>query len=537
MIRAIIIDDDLTTLDGLSASVPWQRYNIELCGTGCNGREGLELIERHAPQLILTDIYMPVMDGIEMLRQLRADGNEAEVIILSGYEDFKYAQSAVKLRVADYLSKPASLMEIEAVLASVSARIQTVQQDAEAEQELRELWELHQPMTRKLLLKGMLESHFTQSPFFEKACRQLGLSFEDQVFTVVLLEYGIPRSRPQVKRSDLAIYSYAVGNMIEEMSQASKEVLLADLAPHMVALIVCMPRHLRPSTLLQRVKYVIGQYTEQIKTYLKLEVWAAASQPVYSIHELAAAYAKTVDLIAGRKYIDRYWLTDEAKDDAASGAASMELPRLTEDYQRLVRHLVDGQLELAERQVEELGRSLGQHEGLTVQSLRNAIVELIGMLTVALYEKGIQLEDIPMPTHWHEDLERIHHVHDYLDYVGELTTSAGAALAARGRHKHQKTVDFMKRYVQEHYSEELTLDDIAEKVYLTRNYLSQLFKEVTGENYNSYITRVRMEKAKEMMLSGKYKLYEVAIRVGYKNNAYFSQQFKKYTGKSPSEYS
>lgn len=538
MIKAIIIDDDMMTVDGLSSAVPWQRYNIELCATASNGQEGLDFIQQHQPQLILTDIYMPVMDGIEMLKRIRAEGNEAEVIILSGYEDFKYAQSAVKLRVADYLSKPATIMEIEEVLQAVTERITARMQDAEQEQQLRELLELHRPVTRKLLLKGLLEPNFTQTPFFAKACRQLGLSFDNQSFTVVLLEYGIPRSTHNVKRSDLSIYSYALNNLIEELSLSSKEVLLADIEQQMIALIVCMPKHLREETIKQRVKYVTGQYIGKIKMYLKLEVWAAIGRPVYSVHELASAFTTTVDLLSRRDYVHQQWLTNDNDQEQAVGSAAArhELPRLTDSYQQLIRNVLDGQQEMVEQSIRSIGVSLQQHEGLTVHMLKNAIVELVGMLTVALYDEGVLFADLQLRRQWYEEIDRIHHLQDYIDYLNELLGQACQSLANRGSHKHQKTVDFMKRYVHEHYGEDFTLDDIADKVFLTRNYLSQLFKDVTGENYNSYITRIRMEKAKEMMLSGKFKLYEISQMVGYKNNAYFSQQFKKYTGKSPSEY-
>ncbi|WP_213514181.1 response regulator [Paenibacillus montaniterrae] len=533
MIKAIIIDDDMTTIDGLSNAVPWQRYNIELCATASNGQEGLALIEQHHPQLILTDIYMPVMDGIEMLKRVRAAGNDAEVIILSGYEDFKYAQSAVKLRVADYLSKPATIMEIEEVLRAVTERIAASRQGAQEGEELRELLELHRPVTRKLLQQGLLEANFTRTPFFEKACKQLQLSFDNQAFTIVLLEYGIPRSRHDVKRSDLYIYTYALSNLIEELSQDSREVLLANIEQHTIALIVRMPKHLREETIKQRVKYVAGQYTEKIKMYLKLEVWAAIGKTVYSVHELAAAFSAALDLLSKREYVHQQWLME---DQAEASQHAQELPRLTESYQQLIRHLLDGQQEMVEHGIGSISASLQQYEGLTVHMLKNAIVELIGMLTVALYDEGILFEDLQLRQQWHKEIDRIHHLNDYIDYMSELMLQACQVLANRGSHKHQRTVDFMKRYVQEHYSEDFTLDDIADKVFLTRNYLSQLFKQVTGENYNSYITRIRMEKAKEMMLSGKYKLYEISQMVGYKNNAYFSQQFKKYTGKSPSEF-
>lgn len=534
MIKAVIIDDDMTTLQGLSQAVPWDRYQIEICGTGMNGLEGLELIEKYKPQLILTDIYMPVMDGIEMLKQMRAAGNEAEVIILSGYEDFKFAQSAVKLRVADYLSKPATISEIEEVLQEVTQRIYEHMKEAQEEHELRELLDLHRPNTRKLVLKGVLESHFTRTPFFEKACKQLQLRFEHQAFAVVLMEYAVPRNRRSNRLYDTPIYTYALSNLIEEMSMTNREVVLADSQQQVLALLVMLPKHLREETIKQRVRYVIGQVVDNVKKYLKLEVWVAIGKVATNVHEIAASHSSALKLLANRDVIHESLMISE--DDLERMQKTVELPRLMDSYQELIRYVMDGQADLADKQIDRIGDTLRQVEVLNIQLLQSSIIELIGMLTVSLYDEGILYEDLKLNNHWVRELERIYHLDDYIAYITELMKQACDAVSGRGNHKHQRTVDFMKRYVQEHYSEEITLDDIAEKVFLTRNYLSQIFKQVTGENYNSYITRIRMEKAKEMMLSGKYKLYEIAQLVGYKNNAYFSQQFKKYTGKSPSEY-
>ncbi|HIW32788.1 MAG TPA: response regulator [Candidatus Paenibacillus intestinavium] len=534
MIRAIIIDDDMNTLEGLSRAVPWDQFDVEICGLAVNGAEGLQLIEQIKPQLILTDIFMPVMDGIEMLKCIRAAKNDAEVIILSGYEDFKYAQSAVKLNVADYLSKPATVTEIQEVIRIVTDRIRIKLQDETEDKELRELVEFHRPQTKKLLMKGLLETDFCNTPFYEKSFKHLQMNFKNQSYSVALIEYAVPRDRLNVKRSDVSIYTFALRNMIEEMSEQHKEVFLADIQQNVIALIVSMPQHLREETAKQRVKYIVTEYVENIKNYLRLEVWVAVGNVVHRVHDIASSYKVAMNLLARREFVGDIWFINE--ENADFKPQKLEVRHLVENYHELIRSVMEGEVDHVKQQIGQLTNTLSGHNPLSVHLIRSTVIELIGMLMISLYDQGIFVEDIDSKMNLYTDIEGIHHIDDFSAYLLEVLIPINEALANRGTHKHRKTVDFMKRYVLEHYAEDVTLDVIADKVFLTRNYLSQIFKQVTGENYNNYITRVRMEKAKELMLLKKYKLYEITEMVGYKNNAYFSQQFKKHTGKNPSEF-
>lgn len=533
MIRAVIIDDDMTTIHGLEKSVPWEDFGIELAGTAMNGREGLEQIELHRPDLILTDIFMPVMDGIEMLKEVREQGNAAEVIILSGYEDFKYAQSAVKLQVNDYLSKPATLGEIGDVVRKAADKIRRRTRSEQEERELRELLQLHLPETRKQLFKGLLEPQFCETAFFRKVSGQLRLSFDRQYFTVVMLEYAVTRERTDYRPSDLPKFSYAVQNIVEEMSQSRNGVYVADVQPNVITLIMATPSDVRSEYVKSRVKQSAREYMDNIRDYLKLQVWASVGTPAASVRDIPGSYREAMNLLAERDSLGEAGLICE---EELRGRPKTALRRPMESYQAIVDAVVNGQSDLVGERIRELTDSLGV-QAMPVGALRELAIDLMGVLTMAMYDHGLQLEDVHPGIQLYKDIERLCSVRDFAAWLCDVLLPVSEAMSRRGTHKHRKTVDFIMRYVQEHYAEDITLDVIADKVFLTRNYLSQIFKQVTGENYNNYVTRVRMEKAKELMMSGKYKLYEIALMVGYKNNAYFSQQFKKYTGFNPSEFS
>jgi len=532
-IRAVIVDDDMTTLYGLQRSVPWGEFGIELVGVAMNGQEGLDLIELHRPDLILTDVHMPVMNGIQMLEAMRARGHTAVAVILSGYEDFKVAQAALKLQVFNYMSKPATLAEIGEVLRGAVEQIRSRRSSEQEERELRELLDIHLPETRKQLFKGLLEPGFCETAFFKKVSRRLKLDFARQYFAVVMLEYAVTRERTDYKTSDLPKFTYGVKNIVEEMNRTRPGVQLADMQARVIVLLVSVPAEVRKEFVLSRVKQTARDYADNIRSFLKLQVWAAVGKPVDSVQQIPVSYREAGLLLADKDAMGDAWLLSE---DELQGRGNRAMRRPLDHYQKIVEAVVQGQVEWIPERIRELTELLLEQGAPGISTLRDMAIDLMGMLAISLYESGVQMETIHPGLYVYKDIERMTSLRDFEAWLTEMTVPVAEVMSNRGTHKHRKTVDFIKRYVQQHYAEDLTLDVIADKVYLTRNYLSQIFKQVTGDNYNQYLTQVRMEKAKELMTSGKYKLYEVALLVGYKNNAYFSQQFKRYWGCNPSEF-
>lgn len=531
MIKAVIIDDDIATVQGLTRSVRWERFGIQVVGTAMNGKEGLEQIEAHRPDIILTDIFMPVMNGIDMLKELREAGNTAEVVILSGYEDFKYAQSAVKLRVNDYLSKPATLDEIERVLQDAVNQIAKRDAVEKEERELRELLAFHKPTTRRQLFKGLLESGFCQSGFYRKVSEYLQFDFSGQAYTVVLIEFFVGRERHSYRPNDLALFAYAVQNIVDELADHKDGVYVTDIQRNLLSVIVAAPSHAKRERVRQKAVQVAQELLEHVRDYLKLQVWAAVGPVADHVGDIPKTYAAAVDLLASRDRVsDKQLLLQEDVRELARTSPR----RPIETYQALVDAVVLGQEEQVTACIGELTAYL-RESSPSIGDLREYAIDIVGILSIALHENGLHIESFRADVSMYKELKLFGGIADFTGWLGDLLLPVCRAMHERSSQKHRKTIDFIKRYVQQHYAEDITLDLIAEKVYLTRNYLSQIFKQETGENYNGYLTRIRMEKAKELLLAGNYKVFEIAQIVGYKNNAYFSQLFKKHTGYYPSE--
>ncbi len=533
MIKTVIIDDDRMTIDGLTRTVDWNKLGLTVVATAKNGAEGLEQIRLHDPELIITDIFMPIMDGIEMLKTLRSEGNTAEVMILSGYEDFKYAQSALKLQVNDYISKPATLEEIELALKSMADQISRKAVNSQEEHELRELLAFNRPTTSKQLIKGLLEPGFCQSAFFDKVTNYLNMDFSKKQFVAVVIEFFINRERNAWKASDVSLFAYAVQNIVNELSHSKQDVYVVDTGHKLMTIIVSLPSHAKKEALQRKAKQIAEEVLDSIQSYLKLEVFAAIGSAAAHVEEIPRSYAQALDLLAEREHRpDRQLILQEEAQEMTKVAVR----RPMECFQALVDAVMLGQEELVEDKIAELVHILHNGPNPSINALRKFAIDIAGMLALMLHDQHLQLEDIHNDLNLYKELEHLSSIQTFASWLRDLMLPICEVMERRSSQKHRKTIEFIMRYVQEHYADDITLDVLAEKVYLTRNYLSQIFKQETGENYNGYLTRIRMEKAKELMLSGNYKIFEISHRVGYKNNAYFSQLFKKYTGMNPSDF-
>jgi two-component system, response regulator YesN len=386
MMKAVIIDDDMTTIQGLTRSVRWSDFGIQVVGNAKNGKDGLEQIRLHRPDIILTDIFMPVMDGIEMLKAVREEGNHAEVIILSGYEDFKYAQSAVKLKVNDYLSKPATLEEIERVLKETVDKLNLKEQSDKVDKELRELLEYNLPTTRQQLLKGLLEPEFCHSAFFRKVSDYLKMDFTNQCFTVVLIEFFINRERTSYKPSELSLFAYAVKNIVDELSQNKKGVYVADIQRNVITVIVSTPAHMKNEYAKRCAIQAAMEFLEHIQSYLKLKVWASVGMVADDVKDIPKSYSAAVDLLAERVRVsDKQLITGE--DVLEKGKAASRRPM--ECYQAIADAVILGQEDLVEERINELTKALHHEPAPSINVLREFAIDIVGIIALGLHDHGI----------------------------------------------------------------------------------------------------------------------------------------------------
>ncbi|MDF2924312.1 MAG: DNA-binding response regulator [Paenibacillaceae bacterium] len=514
MWRIAIVDDDFQVLRGLRRIIPWEEMDAEFAGEAIDGEQGLELVRREEPDIVITDLYMPGISGIEMIEKLRGEGYQGRFVILSGYTDFEYARQAIRLGVEDYVNKPITVGQIRDILFRVINRLEEMYLE---KMERNELLQFVQHYERQIP-RDQLASLLNGSIHASSAELKLPLPeshWTDRDQMVVVLELVRTDRVANISAADWHLFRFAMSNVTNEvLEQEWKESDFVWLFGPYSAVVLHIARDEQAATARSRVESLTGTLIRNMMQYLGLEVRAGAGTRITSWTELKASADEAF----------------QALEPASGHSHGVECVR------NVARLMQAGQTEEIWEQIRRyISRQEAAGSGGDLKVFYKVLAtEMWTLIQYAAQQAGKPVgeaeEDIQAA-----QAETVMSQADLYAYLqAKLKLTGMRKEPAIGR-KHKAAVDFMISYIHEHYAEDLTLDDLAGRLFISKNYLNQLFKKVTGETFMNYVIRVRLEKAKALLLEGNHLIYEVAERVGYQNVPYFSTLFKKYCGMNPSD--
>ncbi|AIQ18525.1 AraC family transcriptional regulator [Paenibacillus sp. FSL H7-0357] len=535
MWKIAIIDDERQVLKGMKKAIPWDELGAEWVGEAMNGEDGLEVIRRTQPDIVITDLYMPVMSGLDMMEQLRKEGFQGKIIILSGYSDFEHARQALRFHVTDYVSKPISLPTLKSILSNV------VQELEEAEEKRIRQWEIEFKMT---MYEPFVELEWVRSA----AVGTLGHAYRDN--TPLPPSYlfwqerkhvtvGIELIRDERARclsvSDWNLFRFAVSNIACEVARKLFPDLEYTELHSTRTLLIIHPDAGQLEQLEDKLEELGIRLIDSIGSYLKLvtrigiggvkDTWTKLSD---STEEAFRAMDQRALRVASAHEVYMY------RENSSSEPGSVALFPVKFSYKLATAMKVSQEAE-AHQLVLEYITEMKKQEGISQGYVQMLGSELWGIITYSLYESGFVLDELFTNDQIAKEISSLIVPDQLASWLIDKITKICSNRQWKGSSKHRQVVDFMTSYIHEHYAEELTLAELSDKVFISRNHLSIIFKNITGETFNNYLTRVRIEKARELLMERNMLVYEVAERVGYKNIPYFSTLFKKITGMNPTE--
>ncbi|GIP24355.1 response regulator transcription factor [Paenibacillus sp. J22TS3] len=514
MIKVVIVDDEPKLRQGLQTLIPWEQLGFTVTATAANGQEALEVIKEETPDLAIVDIRMPLMDGLELIRNLTTSGHQMHFIILSGYADFEYAKMAIKYGVTGYILKPVDTEEMAANLKRVRERIE--------EERMKRAQPFVEAVNPRWLLHQLLDPQ-------EKAIESAKLISMAEEADLLWSSYEVIAVLPQVPEAGRADALYRLSEAWRPLIEGEYRGAVTLRPPYAILLLQ------EPLRGRQRREKL---YRELRSSANGLRFTAATGGAVSSPEEIGHSYLKAQESIQQAFFGEKGrllgpippvyplpepdWLSSDGDTEEITEQIIFRLYySLDVGNHSGIRPLLDEAAAFFLRQ--------GQDEKVVKESfffLTNAVIhkltegshkKLMGTETVSRFLNGILqyevLDDLLEETH---------------RFLLALAEDAGPG----GKEQELKK---MISFIHRHYAENLRLDTLAGLLNYSTAYLGQLFKNKTGEYFNTYLDRVRIEKAKELLGQG-MKVYEVAERVGYTNVNYFHSKFKRYEGRSPSDY-
>lgn len=528
MYKVFIVDDEAVVRDGLRRTIDWQENGFELVGDFANGREVLEAMEHTVPDVIISDISMPFMDGLELAANVTQKYPYVKIIILTGFDEFEYAQQAIRLKVSDFILKPITAHEMRELLRKVKLEMDETARQHEDLSRLYSQLKQSLPLLRERFLERLVVNGLRPAEV-EERFHYFGLSplLPLQLVMVADIDdFGTRRLKTDAE-NDTEILRYAAYNVLEEIA-GREGLLLFRTREERIALIVSGPPE-EETELYEHAYRVAEEARFYIEKFLKFTVSIGVGQAVGTAEELPVSYKSALSALDYRFLLGKNRVLSIL--DFEGRPSYDNHPRGDWDRQ-LASAVKTGSLQevqqLIRRFVADLKESMAPLDACILH-IQKVILSLINTTQELGLDNArtIRLSDVdPFKT---------------LDEIGvwleDAVSSVMEAIADNRNHHTLAQVRKAVDYIETHYAEEkMSLQDICRHCLMSTSYFSLVFKQHTGETFVEYLTRVRMNKAKEMLQHTTMKFYEIAGKVGYGDPNYFSILFKKHVGMTPREY-
>lgn len=524
MLKVIIADDELRVCQLVQMLANWDALGMEVSGTAANGLEALELVEHIHPDILITDIRMPGCHGLELIQRAKAILPHLEIVIISGYAHFEYAQSAIKHGVGDYLLKPIQKAELMATLQKLGDRCRARQASDNETERLRQnsQEDLLRLQTRLVLDLAARRLKEPSAALLEREYRFL---VQPGLLQVVLLK--LDYNPEQISPASL--------NVIWEKARKIFTQSLSPICGHALfcfqetwgCTILNYPCEEQESVR-HRLRDCLNQLVAQQSIFGLVEFSMGTGTPVSQPEQLADCFQHASAAVCERLVEGSGRLLERTPP-----ASSLAEENLLERYGRGVELLMDtmdvSRGDAAVNQLQESAMSVPGVRGSELLELVRSAGKLFALRVSGKGGGGVT-EEFKFCCHQCSRASQL------FDCLRQFQRKLLAQQLECKKNEEQRPIREAKRYIQHHYSENITLEDVSAETGFSVSYFSALFKKETGEGFAKYLTRIRMEKAKDLLQETNLPVSKICTLVGYGDLKHFNQTFKKITSLSPGQY-
>lgn len=501
--HVLIVDDETLIRTGLRMSVPWERLGFRVAAEAATAEQALEQMSHHIIDLVLVDIQMPGVNGIEFIREMRRISPDTKALIISGHSDFEYTVSALKLEVCDYLLKPINMDQLIEAVRKVGKRI-----DADRERFLVNQNQKH--LVGKMLALRLIGKDFANRDEVDFYCIQCGIPFPLTGYCVVAAKWA---KWAETVEGQYHGNKFEFENSLDEclyQNEELKERLFFTAFMGEYYTVVVEQEH-APG-----VRASLYQKAKEIGAAVRIATGSAYGD----IFFMDVSYIQALEKIRSR-------------EDVIHGGEGVEENQQIYLNSLLIQKLEERKFqEIPEVEQQIFEQILRRDYGKALNWCINSMYSIVDYFQLSQYERLKDIAVFPI-----QSLSSLYFINTICDMYARKVALIIEILKEMRGNKNEMIVNKMYKIIREEYVQpDLSLQRIADQLGMKYTYLSTLFKQVSGENFSSYLTELRLHKAKQMILENNMKMYEIAEAVGYVSAKYFAEQFKKNIGMTPSEY-
>ncbi|NLJ90809.1 MAG: response regulator [Clostridiales bacterium] len=536
MYNVLLVDDEILVREAISENIKWNSLGFNLVGTCQNGKEAIEFIEKNHVDVVLTDICMPILDGMELIKYTYDNFPDISVIIFSGFDEFEYAQKAIKYNVEDYILKPVTAAELSKVLTATKKK-----RDKRIEQERN--WEIISKSynKNKIYIKSKLLIDFitgkTPASEITSELENFNIELSEKYYRVAIVELKRINSysgdEEQMKQySSLMLFS--VYNISEEILVKNKNG------------IVCMSNNDRLYILFKSnyfteiktlAKALCTDIKNKAKDYLNTDISITIGKTISGKDKIYKSYESAHTSIKYQYILGEYSVIDSEQAESLWNNKSPYI-----DLETYISKLAHSIVANDENMIGQLSRELRKvlessfhTKTLTISYLQRVVLDLNDDLNISyLVQEDEDLDKEGVLA----DIARTHTLSEAIDILNKYFEKIVEALINQKGSTNRKRALLATDYIEKNYSDpKLSLSEVCSYLNISSSRFSTIFKDEIGETFMEFLTRTRIEKSKVLLETSDLKNYEIASKVGFSDPQYFSVVFKKMTRQSPTEYS
>lgn len=541
MYKLLLVDDEPEVTEGLMVEVDWASCGFTEVRTASNGKEAMEIIERMEPDVLITDISMPYMNGLDLSEWTRKMYPIIRIVILSGYDEFDYAKQAIQLQVESYVLKPFSAEQISATIMEVAKRMNEEREERSNIQLLEEHYRTSLPILREKFLSSLITRKQTHENIFMKA-KKYGLELEGEgyVVSIIAVNHSDNDNEEEARQAsyslatspDLDLKLFSVSNIANEIWTRHG---LGKVFIHQDQVVLfSVSSGVDSEPIMVQTQNALKEILQSIEKFLRFPVMIGVGTFTQDIGNLKYGYeAATVALDYRRIFGNNMIICiDDMEKRVHEKLVFDELKE-----QSLVRTIKLGTEKELEEVVDGLFDEIARAQA-PVYEYQHYLLEMLSTVIklTKMHEK--ETDDILSGgLGILKQYEKLNSLEETKIWFGERCSKARSLIASTRHHAYKQIVEDAISYTKSHYHEsDLSISSVCAQLHISAGYFSGLFKKELKMTFGTYLLQLRMEAAKELLRTTELKAFEVADKVGFADPNYFSLSFKKYAGLSAKEY-
>jgi two-component system, response regulator YesN len=534
MINVLIVDDEEQIREGIKGGIDWSTYGINIVNTVGSASEALNAIELSAPHAIILDIKMSEMDGLELLEIIHEKYSSIKVVLISGYDDFSYAQKAIELNAFCYLLKPLDDKELLSKILEIKQLIESQLSIVRKDEEFKKKFEENMPILRDNFFLQLMRGKISEFNSFKEKIDFLKLKLESPEYLVITLDLDNNSTSKSSSVYDQNVFKFAIMSTAENLFNKAYSCYCFNMDDNIGLLISGSALELMD------IKNICVSLKEWVNATLSLSISIGIGSVCQNFSHIMFSCRESLDALAYKLILGRNEVID------VSNFPEIEKTKLTETgFDAILKDREEGLIYAI--RCEDLAAAEEKFKGiiLTLKKLievdikmTNRLVYLLSFfLTKLLISLDISLDSfLEEETNFYTILEKFKTIEDINDYIKKYLQRVMLIFQEKQKKNANYHLNKAIEFINNNKYNDISLTNVANSLYIHPNYLSKIFKQNIGTSFVEYAINLKMNEAKKLLKSSNFKVYKIADMLQYKDINHFTRLFKKTFGLSPSDY-